>query len=354
MFQNILKAYNLSDSGYHIEPLGSGLINKTWKVFGNGGQAFVLQRINTDVFKNPEYIASNIRKIGQYLATVDPLYLFAAPLPASNGRYMVYIEGSYYRLSAFVPGSQTFDSLTGTGYAYEAAKQFGRFSRLLVSFDIKQLQYPLPDFHNLNLRMTQLSNAIRQSEPARLITAKAQIEKVDALKSIADTYCDIADKKKIPLRVIHHDAKINNVLFDKSGKGLCVIDLDTVMPGYFISDVGDMMRTYLAESNEEQTDMDKITIRPEFFAVIYAGYMGEMGDILTQAEKELFIYSGKFMIYMQAVRFLTDYLNGNIYYTTYHKNQNLVRTTNQLKLLEKYLDSEKAFTAIVNKDGICL
>lgn len=347
MLQNILKSYKLDSDIYQIEPLGSGLINKTWRVWAPGKPQFVLQGINANVFKKPQYIAENIQKIGEYLASTEPLYLFAAPLPTADGKYMVKMDGDYYRLSAFIPNSYTFNFLEDSAHAYEAAKQFGRFSRLLQNFDSGQLRYTLPDFHNLTLRVTQFQHAVQHAKAARLKEAAAEIEQINTLMSIAETYQNIVTKNTIPLRVIHHDTKISNVLFDKNGKGLCVIDLDTVMPGYFISDVGDMMRTYLAEANEEEQDISKITIRPEFFAAIYNGYMEEMNDILTPAEKDLFIYSGKFMIYMQAVRFLADYLNGDIYYTTHYEGQNLARTKNQLKLLKEYIRSETSLKALI-------
>lgn len=348
MLQTILRSYGLDDHVYQIEPLGSGLINKTWKVFAPHRQTFVLQQINTNVFKDPEYIASNIEKIGMYLDSTDPSYLFAAPLQTRTGRYLVYFNDGCYRLSPFIPGSHTVDALAEHEQAYEAARQFGRFSRMLQNFDADQLEYTLPDFHNLGLRINQFQNALKEAERERLKNAASQIEEVCSLMSIADTYNNIIAGKTIPVRVIHHDTKISNVLFDENGKGLCVIDLDTVMPGYFISDVGDMMRTYLSESNEEEKNIDSIAIRPQFFAAIHAGYMEEMGTILTRAEKELFIYSGKFMIYMQAVRFLTDYLNGDVYYSTHYECQNLVRAKNQLKLLQRYIESEVSLKALTS------
>lgn len=151
----------------------------------------------------------------------------------------------------------------------------------------------------------------------------------------------------IPLRVIHHDSKINNVLFDRKNNGLCVIDLDTDMPGYFISDVGDMMRTYLSPVDEEEQDLSKIEIREDFFKAIVEGYFEEMGATLSKVEKELFVYAGKFLIYTQAIRFLTDYLNNDSYYGEKYDGHNLTRATNQMLLLEKYCALEDKFQAIV-------
>ena len=142
------------------------------------------------------------------------------------------------------------------------------------------------------------------------------------------------------LRFTHHDSKINNVLFDKDNNGLCVIDLDTVMPGYFISDVGDMMRTYISPVSEEEKDFSKIVIRKEYYNAIVDGYMSEMKDELTEVEKKHFFYAGKFSIYMQALRFLTDYLNDDKYYGSAYPGQNLIRASNQIVLLQKFMGAE--------------
>jgi thiamine kinase-like enzyme len=143
--------------------------------------------------------------------------------------------------------------------------------------------------------------------------------------------------------VIHHDTKISNVLFDDEQNGLCVIDLDTVMPGYYLSDVGDMLRTYLSPANEEETNLFKVYIREDIFSAIYRGYMSEMGDVLSEAEKRNFIFSGKMMIYMQAIRFLADFLNNDVYYGAKYPGHNLTRAKNQFKLLKEYIKTEERF-----------
>ncbi len=151
------------------------------------------------------------------------------------------------------------------------------------------------------------------------------------------------------MRVVHHDAKINNVLFDiGNDAGLCVIDLDTVMPGYYISDVGDMLRTYLSPVSEEESDLSRIVIREEYFREIAKGYLGEMQLSLSLEEKQYFVYAGKFAIYMQALRFLTDYLYDDIYYSTKYRNQNLIRANNQITLLQRYMEKEDRLNEILN------
>src|ERR1700744_4499218 len=197
---------------------------------------------------------------------------------------MIQDNADYYRLFPFIEGTQTVNSLTSTGQAYEAAKQFGKFTRLLNNYGLSNLGYPLKDFHNLELRLQQFNKALYHADKERKANAMGEIIRVLELADISSDYEKIIHDNAIPLRVIHHDTKINNVLFDKENTGLCVIDLDTVMPGYFISDVGDMMRTYLAEANEEETDLDKMRIRVSFFEAIYKGYMEQMGSVLTENE----------------------------------------------------------------------
>jgi Ser/Thr protein kinase RdoA (MazF antagonist) len=348
MMDNILNAFGLKPNNHHVAPFGSGLINYTWKITGTS-QQYILQRINKNVFKAPQDIANNLVELENYLKKTAPEYLFAAPLPTVNGRNLVEDAGNYYRLSPFIKNSHTVDFIEQDKQAYEAAKQFGKFTRLLKDFDLRKLKYTLTDFHNLTLRVEQFKTALANADKERLNSAAAEILQVEANSDIALIYEQLVGGKQIPLRVVHHDTKINNILFDDNNSGLCVIDLDTVMPGYFISDVGDMMRTYLSPANEEEQDLDKVQINDKYFIAVYKGYMEEMGSALTATEKSLFIYSGKFMIYMQAIRFLADYLNGDIYYHTQYPGHNLVRTQNQLTLLNRYLQSEEKFQGYIKE-----
>jgi Ser/Thr protein kinase RdoA (MazF antagonist) len=343
----ILQAFGLNPAGYKTETFGAGLINHTLKVSGKG-EAYILQRLNTAVFKSPGAIAENLRLVQLYLKNNYPVYLFPAPLPTPSGEYLVKTtEGDFYRLLPFVTGSHSVNAVADKKEAYEAAKQFGKFSRLLAGFDTALLKYTLPDFHNLDLRFEQFKAACATATPARLVEAVNEIKEAKAHSEIVETYRRLTRYNVIPLRVIHHDTKINNVLFDDNNNGLCIVDLDTIMPGYFFSDVGDMVRTYLSPANEEEKDLSKIQVREEFFSEIYRGYLSEMGTVLTPVEKQHFIYAGKLMIYMQALRFLTDFLNNDTYYGSAYPGHNLVRAQNQFTLLDKYLNAEEKFTALV-------
>jgi thiamine kinase-like enzyme len=195
------------------------------------------------------------------------------------------------------------------------------------------LKITLPDFHNLSLRYRQFEHALKTGNPARIEDAAEIVFAIKQNKNIVDKY--ETGKDKFTIRVTHHDTKISNVLFDEAGKGLCVIDLDTVMPGYFISDLGDMMRTYICPVSEEEKDFSKIIIRKEFYDAVVEGYLSEMGEVLTASEKEYFHFAGEFMIYMQALRFLTDHLNNDIYYGAKYEGHNFVRAGNQLSLLQR-------------------
>jgi Ser/Thr protein kinase RdoA (MazF antagonist) len=347
MFDDILKSFGLSVSEYNIQAFGSGLINHTYKLSGNGG-GYILQQINTAVFKNPDHIANNLALVKEYLSKNNPGYLFVAPLKTLAGNFIMQsADGQYYRLFPFIDGSHTVNFLQDKKEAYEAAVQFGRFTQLLNDFDTDQLQYTLSDFHNLKLRFDQFKAASENADTAKLEQATAEIKEVYNHYQILQTYNQVVANNEIPLRTVHHDTKINNVLFDDDQHALCLVDLDTVMPGYYLSDVGDMMRTYLSPANEEEKDLDKIHIREDFFRAIYKGYMAEMGSILTETEKQLFMFSGKLMIYMQALRFLTDFLNNDAYYGAQYPGHNLMRAKNQFKLLNEYVNAEPSFKLLI-------
>lgn len=348
MFNDILKSFGLNEFENDIQAFGSGLINHTYKLNGNG-TAYILQQINTTVFKQPHYIVNNLALVKEYLSENNPGYLFVAPLKTTSGDFMVRsADGKYYRLFPFINGSHTVNFLQDKKEAYEAAVQFGRFTHLLNNFDIDKLEYTLSDFHNLKLRFDQFKTASQNADAAKLEQAAAEIKEVYNHFEILQTYNQVVANNGIPLRVVHHDTKINNVLFDDKQTALCLVDLDTVMPGYYLSDVGDMMRTYLSPANEEETDLDKIHIREDFFRAIYKGYMSEMGNILTETEKQLFIFSGKLMIYMQGLRFLTDFLNNDIYYGAQYPGHNLVRAKNQFRLLSAYIEAEPSFKLLIS------
>jgi Ser/Thr protein kinase RdoA (MazF antagonist) len=350
MFNKILTHFALDPNDYSVQPFGSGLINHTWKVSTTDGQnCYILQKINSAVFKHPHHIALNMASLGNYLQQHYPDYLFAGALPTIAGDYLYVDEQQqYYRLFPFVAQSHSIDMVGTPEQAFEAARQFARFTHLLSGFDTRLLQITIPQFHDLSLRYRQFSTALANGNPQRMQEARELISYLQEQQHLVQTFEQIKSDPGFRLRVIHHDTKISNVLFDNRHKGLCVIDLDTVMPGYFISDVGDMMRTYLSPVSEEEKEVQLITIRDDFFAAIACGYMEEMKTELTGTEKQHFVYAGQFMIYMQALRFLTDHLNNDIYYGARYEGHNFIRARNQAVLLQRYNAKSALFNQIIS------
>ncbi|MEO5999836.1 MAG: aminoglycoside phosphotransferase family protein [Chitinophagaceae bacterium] len=347
MTKRILAEFGLDPDQYHIKVYGSGLINHTWRIT-NLHNDYILQRINNKVFVQPLDIAFNIHTIAEYFKKHHPDYLFTVPIQTVNHQEMVYDkEEGYFRLFPFIRNSHTIDVVMNTQQAYEASRQFGLFTRLLAGLPAESLKITAPGFHNLSLRYEQFEAALKKGNKERITQSKDAIGFIQEHKDILEQFEKIKKNPHFKLRVTHHDTKISNVLFDAADKGICVIDLDTLMPGFFISDVGDMIRTYLSPASEEEKDFDKIEVREEFFRAILEGYLGEMRNELSNDEIGHFIYAGKFMIYMQAIRFLADHINNDSYYGATYPDHNLVRARNQVILLQKLTEREKQFDEIV-------
>lgn len=347
MLRGILDLYGLTGDTVTVTPFGTGLVNHTWLVSAGKGK-FILQRINDGIFKNPTDIAHNIRLIGEYLSEHYPGYLFVMPEKTTAHEDMVHLPAQgYFRLFPFVKDSHAVEVVHTTQQAYGAARQFGRFSKLLSGFRAEKLHITLPGFHNLTMRYAQFEKALQKGNPLRIGESAETIRYLQSQRNIAMTYENVCANSSFRKRVTHHDTKISNVLFDGHDNAICVIDLDTIMPGHFISDVGDMMRTYLCPVSEEEQNLDLVEIREDYFKAIADGYLGEMAGELTATERSHFVYAGKCMVYMQALRFLTDYLNNDVYYGSKYEGHNLVRAKNQTALLQKLIAKEALLSALV-------
>lgn len=344
----VLSAFGLQAEAFEIGPFGSGHINKTYRAAHRSGRdEYILQRINTNVFKEPEAIARNHRLTWEHLAREHPGYLFPRPLPTLAGHDLHRAEDGYWRLMPFVAETVTVDEVETPAQAYEAARQFGRFARLTAGVDLGEYRPTIPDFHNLALRYAAFERAAAQADPARRVRAADLIEGALGLSSLVETYAALA--RELPDRLMHHDTKINNVLL-RAGtfEGVCVIDIDTVMPGKVTSDLGDMVRTYVSPVSEEERDVARVVVREAFFAALMQGYLSEMRDLLTAAEREALFHAGLIMVYMQAVRFLTDYLNGDVYYPVKYPEHNLDRARNQWTLLTRLIDDERSLRRVIH------
>ncbi len=342
----VLAAYGITARS---EPrrFGSGHINTTYLVETGAGAQYVLQKINGRVFKVQE-IANNLRRAERYLTQHYPDYLFVAPIPTLSGDEMCAQAGEHWRLTPFIPNSTSINEATTPEQAYEAARQFGILARNLDGLDLSELAATIPDFHNLSFRFQQFQDALKSADEARIKSAKAEIAFFLAQSHIVKTYEGLLESPDFPDRLMHHDTKINNVLLDAdTQRGLAVCDLDTLMPGKVISDLGDMVRTYVSPVSEESVAFEQVVVREDYYRALIEGYLTEMKVVLTETERSALYFSGLFLVYMQGIRFLADYLNGDVYYPIKYPTHNLDRTKNQRMLLQDLLAKEEVLRRII-------
>jgi hypothetical protein len=319
-----------------ISTFGNGLIHGSFLVSINNKQEFILQELNTTVFKNPHLISSNLALLSKHLLSNNQEPFFPLSINSLSNDPYVIDQHKYYRLTPYVKGSHSINSCATAEEAYEASFQFGRFTAAFKSFDPAQLRETIPQFHDLAFRWKQFMDALKMGNQQRIKYAKKEIDQIRDYYHIVEKFNKIKSSNSFLERVTHHDTKISNVLFTNDGKGICVIDLDTVMAGYFISDVGDMFRTYLSSANEEEQDLERVEVRKDFYKAIIEGYLIEMQDQMTVEERQNISFAGEFIIYMQALRFITDFINDDIYYGISYELNNYNRTKNQLRLLELF------------------
>jgi aminoglycoside phosphotransferase (APT) family kinase protein len=342
--QAVLLQYGITAAS--ATKISGGLINSTWKVT-DGEAVYILQQINTHVFSDPYLIAANTQALQTHLRTIGSDYPLVAEIPTTSGELIVQEQGSHFRLLPFVRNSTTISVVATPEQAYQAAYQFGLFTKAFLTFDASRLNTTISQFHDLALRYAQFREAVGNGNRNRIAACKSEIQAINSHAYLVEEWQQFVANADAKQRVTHHDTKISNVLFDEAGRGLCVIDLDTVMPGYFFSDVGDMMRTYLSPANEEEADYSKLQVRPEFFQAVARGYLENLAKSLTAVELQSFVKSGLWLTYMQALRFLTDYFNDDRYYGARYEQQNLVRANNQLILLRELLAHKSDFQSFV-------
>jgi thiamine kinase-like enzyme len=329
-----------------IKALGKGLINSTWLVETLEGDSYILQRVNQHVFRNPEIIGKNIRTVFQYLKENHPDYLFPSLISSQTGKdYVRDNSGGYYRLFHHIKNSHTVEVVDSPDLAFGAAHAFGKLTRLLAPLDLDQIKITLNNFHNLSFRYEEFFWAFNRASDERKALAKSAIQFLGENRSISLEYELIKKDPGFKQRITHHDTKIGNVLLDTNHQVISVIDLDTLMPGYFISDLGDMIRTYLSPVSEEEQDFSLIGIRQDYLEAVLDGYLSGMDTELSSVEKKYLLYAGKFMIYMQAMRFTTDFLNQDIYYETHYPLHNLNRALNQITLFKNLIAHKDFFNS---------
>ncbi|AWW00129.1 phosphotransferase enzyme family protein [Arcticibacterium luteifluviistationis] len=331
--KDVLAAWGLNASNFKEQKIGSGHIHQTLKL--EGDEDYVIQKLNTAVFKDPELIEKNIGLVREHLAKHNPDYLFLASIPTLENKNVFFDGSHYWRLTKFVANSNTIDIVENPEAAHEAAKAFGELGKHLNGISIENFEESIVNFHNLDFRFEEFKTALENGLEDRKKHATAIIDFYLANDSILKVYNEFISQNTLPKRVQHHDTKINNVLLDKTSfKALAICDLDTLMPGYFISDLGDMVRTYTSSENEDSTNWDEVKLRPAYYEALIKGYLSEIETVLSPSEKANLHYAGQFMIYMQGLRFLSDYLQGDTYYPVKYDLHNFDRAKNQMLLLE--------------------
>ena len=340
--EQILSNFKIEQKPTAIVPLGDGLINDTYKVVMGEGAShdYVLQRINHHVFTdvallqhNIEVVTGHIRKklLAAGVSDIDRRVLRF--IPTHSGKtYHETAEGDFWRLSVFIPRTQSFAQVTPKN-AYDAGLAFGNFESMLTDVD-ETLGETIPDFHNMELRIRQLREAVLADVAGRLTEVRPL---VDLLESHAEAMCRaevLYREGRLPKRICHCDTKVNNMLFDEAGGVLCVIDLDTVMPSFIFSDYGDFLRTAANATREDDPDIDHVSLRWDVVESFTKGYIEGTHHFLLPIERELLPFAMQLFPYMQCVRFLTDYINGDTYYKTTYPAHNLDRARNQYRLFE--------------------
>lgn len=371
--ENIVSEFEIEGKVTDISPLGNGLINDTYKVTTEEGTPdYVLQRINDSIFTDVDLLQRNIEAVTGHIrkkledsgdSDIDRKVLRFIKVKGSDKSYLEK-DGKFWRISVFIPDSLTF-STVNPEYSYFAGKAFGKFESMLADMT-EPVGETIPNFHNMELRMSQLIEAVEKDRFCRIDNPEDgdgrhpmegdpdhSDEVIELLDEIDENSIEMCKAEQmfrdgvLPKRICHCDTKVNNMLFDKEGNVLCVIDLDTVMPSFVFSDFGDFLRTAACTAAEDEPDTEKISFDMDIFRSFAKGYMESAGGFLTKVEKDHLPFAACMFPFMQAVRFLADYLNGDSYYKTKYIDHNFVRARAQMALFRSAMSHMKEMTEYI-------
>lgn len=360
-FHKLVGKFSFQGEFIEANPYGSGHINDTYaavfKCMDGSTRRYIMQRINHNVFKNPVKLMENIDGVTKHLrkkiisAGGDPERETLNIIPTLSGESLYKTDdGNYWRSYIFIEGARTYDVVANTGHFYAAGKAFGRFQELLSDFHADKLYETIPDFHHTGKRYDTFINAAEKDSYNRAAEVSAEIE--FAIKRSGDTriLVNMLENGKLPLRVTHNDTKFNNVMIDdKSGEGICVIDLDTVMPGSALYDFGDSIRSGANPAAEDERDLSKVWMELSLYKKFTQGYLESAGAFLAPAELEYLPFAAKLMTLECGIRFLTDYLNGDVYFKVHRPGHNLDRARTQFKMVEDMESKWDKMHQIVNR-----
>lgn len=336
--KNIAARFAVNGDISNVKPLGNGLINDTYLVETQNDDRYVLQRINTAVFPNPKALADNFDKITNHIrkclvevGDTDLEKKTLRGISTIDGANYLDADGEAWRMTAFIPNAAPSKGNV-EAMSRDTGRAFAQFHSYFVREDAPALEETIVDFHNVPFRIRQLRDAVAADPVGRLQDVRRETGELLGRAEEMTRVEHLFEEGKLPKRVTHCDTKTDNILFDAEGKILCVIDLDTTMPGFVLSDFGDYMRTAGNTGDEDDKDLCHVNVNMDVFKAFAKGYVTE-GSFLTPLERELLPHGAQRMAYMQAVRFLTDYINGDTYYKVKYPDHNLVRTRAQMKLL---------------------
>lgn len=343
------------------EEIESGHINSTYRATyelpDGSRQRYILQRINANVFKDPHAVMRNIESVTRHINWKvlrvkkdlggQTLNLY----PARGGHFWAEAEGGgLWRCYNFIEGCLTYDVVENTRQAYQAARAFASFQDLVSDLEPSGILETIPDFHDTRKRYQRLLEVAANDSLGRLASVRAEYDFIVERGEMVGRLLDLRDAGEIPVRITHNDTKINNVMIDaESDEAVCVIDLDTVMPGLSLYDFGDLVRSATSPAAEDETDLSKVQMQMSMFEAITEGFLDGAGNFLNEVEVENLVFSAKLMTLEVGIRFLTDHLEGDVYFKVHHAGHNLDRCRTQLTLVERMEEQEDAMEKFVKK-----
>lgn len=355
----IFEAFKTEGSFKNAVPFGSGHIHDTFlaETSEHNKDNYVLQRLNNKVFKNIPELQENIERVTKHLCFklsqipgADLKRECLTLVYAKNGKSWIQDDqGGFWRMFIYIPDHRSYDLVDTPEKAYEGGKAIGRFQALLADLPGKPLYETIPDFHNIEKRLETFNSSVKSDKAGRVGTTQAEIRFVLKRAVVMQTILKLGRDNKIPLRITHNDTKFNNILLDEKNRGLCLIDLDTVMPGYVHYDFGDAIRTAANKGAEDEPDLLKVAMDIDLFRAYSEGYLSETRKTLNDIEKEYLPFAPGLMAFTMAVRFLTDYIDGDIYYKIHHEHHNLQRAKAQMKLIESMEEQYSEMKKIIRK-----
>ncbi|MBO6263543.1 MAG: aminoglycoside phosphotransferase family protein [Clostridia bacterium] len=359
-FCDILSNFKIDGKFISCEPYGSGLINRTYvAVFENGGikKRYIVQKINSKLFTNVDGLMNNIKLVTEFNRAEiakrggDPDRESLTLVPTTDGKsYFKTPDDEYYRVYIFIEGAIGYNVVEKPEHFYESAVAFGKFAQLLDKFDSSKLFTVLPDFHNTVKRFANLNKSLEADKLNRAKDVKAEIDFALKQEKYVSTIVDLLDSGKMPTRVTHNDTKLNNVLVDtKTDKAVCVIDLDTMMPGSICYDFGDSIRFGCNPCLEDTPETEKVIFSMPLFEEYTKGYLSVFGDTITDIERDNLAMGAILMTYECGIRFLTDYLDGDVYFRLSREGQNIDRTRTQFKLVSDMQSRYDEMLSIIKK-----